>query len=186
MVNKQQRLDVAALVGTDALLGKLMGQAHFPLLLGAILRTTPGTIVYLDFTGITNVTASYVAATIVQLLRLIATGSLDRHLIIGGIHEDYQTEIEYVLNHEHTPILVRTTTGALCVLGPLDTPYARTLDAVTQRGRVTAKELQHAATKERIGQTGWIKRLTTLHAQGLVQRTKIGREYAYEPITMEE
>jgi hypothetical protein len=143
------------------------------------------TIVYLDFNGITNITASYIAATIVQLLRLVASGSLERYLIIGGIHEDYHHEIEYVLNHEHTPTLLRTTTGALRVLGPLDTAYAQTLDAVTQRGRTTAKELQQVTT-ERIGQTGWIKRLATLHAQGLVRRTRIGREYHYEPITLEE
>jgi hypothetical protein len=185
MVNEQARIDVAACVGTDALLGSPMGEAHFPLLLGAILRYPEDSVVYLDFRGITNITASYIAATIVRLLRMLAAGSLDRYLIIGGVHEDYEREIAYVLNRENTPILLRTTTGEQRVLGALDNAYATTLNAVTTRGTVTARELL-AASKEHIGQTGWIKRLTTLHTLGLVRRTKTGREYAYQPITMEE
>lgn len=185
MVNEQNRIDIAACLGTDALLGSPMGEAHFPLLLGAILRYPVETVVCLDFCGITNVTASYVAATIVRLLRMFAAGSLDRYLIISGVHEDYEREIDYVLKHENTPILLRNKTGEQRVLGPLDKSYATTLQAVTTRENVTARELQ-AASKETIGQTGWIKRLTTLHTLGLVKRTKTGREYAYQPITTEK
>jgi hypothetical protein len=184
MVN-EQRIDIAACVGTDALLGKIMGDSHFPLLLGAILKNPPGSVIYLDFSRITNITASYIAATIGRLLRMIPSGSLDRFIVIGGISQDYQDEIAYVLEHEHTPILQHTTDGKLRILGPLDNAYAQTLQAVTARGRVTAKELQ-ATTNEKIGHTGWIKRLTTLHLLGLVKRNKTGREYAYEPITMEQ
>ncbi|MCZ2154823.1 MAG: hypothetical protein LC114_13125 [Bryobacterales bacterium] len=185
MVNGQQRIEIAAAVGTDALLGSPMGEDHFPVLLGAILRCPKESIVYLDFTGITNITASYIAVTLVRLLRMIAAGSLDRYLIIGGVQEDYEREIAYVLHHENTPVLLRTTTDEQRVLGPLDNAYATTLQAVTNRGKVTARELQ-AASKEQIGQTGWIKRLTTLQTLGLVKRTKTGREYAYEPVTMEK
>jgi hypothetical protein len=185
MVNEQQRIDVGACVGTGALLGSPMGEAHFPVLLGAILRYPDETIITLDFRGITNITASYVAATLVRLLRMTAARSLNRYLILDGVHEDYEREIAYVLNHENTPVLVRTNSGEQRVLGPLDSAYATTLQAVTERGKVTARELQ-AASKENIGQTGWIKRLTTLQNLGLVRRTKTGREYAYEPITMKE
>src|ERR1017187_9287747 len=104
MVN-EQRIDIAACVGTDALLGKIMGDSHFPLLLGAILKNPPGSVIYLDFSRITNITASYIAATIGRLLRMIPSGSLDRFIVIGGISQDYQDEIAYVLEHEHTPIL---------------------------------------------------------------------------------
>ena len=183
MVN-EALIDVAACVGTDALLGSPMGEEHFPLLLAAILRYPPTSVVYLSFRGITNITASYIATTIVRLLRMIPAGSLDRYLIIGDVNEDYEREIAYVLNHENIPILLRPMTGELRVIGPLDNAYATTLKAVTTRGTVTARELQ-AASKETIGQTGWVKRLTTLHTLGLVKRTKTGREYAYQPIITE-
>lgn len=185
MVNEQTRLDIASCVGTDTLLGNTMGDNHFPLLLGAILKTARGSIVALDFSGIANITASYIAATIVRLLRMIPSGSLDRHIVIDGVSKDYEDEITYVLDHERTPILLRTITGELRVIGPLDNAYRQALDAVTKRGRVTARELQNTS-KERIGQTGWTKRLTTLHQLGLIKRTKTGREYAYQPITMEQ
>ena len=173
-------------VGTDTLLGSPMGEAHFPLLLGAILRRPKESIVYLDFTRHHEHHRKLHRRTIVRLLRMIASGSLDRYLVIGGVHEDYEREIAYVLNHEHTPILLRTTTGEQRVLGPLDNAYAHHPPGRHQHAAsVTARELQ-AASKEQIGQTGWIKRLTTLHTLGLVKRTKTGREYAYEPITMEK
>jgi len=184
MVNTRVQIDIANCVGTDALLGRRMGDSHFPLLLGAILKADPGRVAYLDFTGITNITASYIAATIVRLLRMIAGASLDRYIIIGGISQDYQDEVAYVLEHENTPVLLHTSTDEIRVLGPLDYVYAQTLNAVVARGRVTAKELRTAA-EETIGQTGWIKRLTTLYTLGLLVRRKNGREYAYEPITME-
>ncbi len=181
MMDTSTRIDVAECVGVDALLGKRMGEAHFPLLLAAILRAGPDSVVYLDFGGISNITASYIATTIVRLLRMIASGTLDRHLVIAGVHQDYQDEISYVLEQEHTPVFLRSHTGELRLLGPLDNAYAVTLRAVIERGRVTARELQAAATS-RIGQTGWVKRLTTLHDLGLVKRTKVGREHVYAPI----
>jgi len=185
MVSKKDRIDIAACVGTDTLLGKTMGDAHFPHLLAAILKSPPGSLVYLDFADITNITASYIAATLVRLLHMLASGSLDRHLVIGGVSGEYEDEITYVLEHEHTPILADTNNGNLRVLGPLDEAYVQTLEAVTARGRVTAKDLQ-STTRARIGQTAWIKRLTTLYTLGLVKRTKSGREYTYEPITVKE
>ncbi|HEX3822656.1 MAG TPA: hypothetical protein VHW45_20155 [Candidatus Sulfotelmatobacter sp.] len=184
MENKEACLDVASIVGTDTLLGKIMGQSHFPTLLGAILQTSQDTIVYLDFGGIINITASYIAATIVQLLRLVASGSLGRYLVIGGIHQDLQDEIEYVLAKEGTPILVRTAQG-ISVAGPLDKSYARTLAAVAEHRTATAKELKQRSS-ESLGLTGWIKRLTTLHKHGLLARTRNGREYTYETITLKD
>ena len=185
MVNIQNRIDLAACLGTDALLGSPMGEAHFPTLLGAILRYAPASVVALDFSSITTMTASYIAATIVRLLKMIPAGSLDRHLVITGVTEADEREIAYVLNHEGTPVILRTTNGEYRVIGPLDHTYTTTLQSVTTRGNVTARDLQ-ATSKETIGQTGWIKRLTTLHTLGLLKRTKNGREYAYQPITMEE
>lgn len=161
-----------------------MGTAHFPVLLGRILQLDPHTVAYLDFSGVSNVTASYIAATIVRLLRMIATETLDRYIVLGGVHPDYEDEIAYVLNTERLPALYRTGIGMVSVLGPLDDAYAQTYTAVKERGRVTAKEL-HDASKEDIGQTGWIKRLTTLQTLGLIRRKKIGREFAYEPIILE-
>jgi len=177
-------IDIAACVGTDVLLGRPMGEEHFPLLLAAILRFPEETVVALNFGGITNITASYIAATIARLLKLISAGSLGRYLLITNVHTNYEREIAYVLSHENAPALLRKRGGEHILIGPLDHAYARTLDMVTSRGKATAKELQ-ATSKERIGQTGWVKRLTTLHQLGLIKRTKIGREYAYEPLHTE-
>jgi hypothetical protein len=171
-------------LGTQTLLGRTMGEAHLPRLLSAILRAAPDEVIYLDFTGITNITASYIAAAIVPLLRMIAAGSLGRYLVIGGLDAHCEEEISYVLKHENTPVLLRMQDENLRVLGPLDDAYAQTLDAVIKRGRVTAREL-YAGTTSTIGKTGWIKRLTTLHDLGLVKKAKVGREFAYDSLNME-
>lgn len=185
MVNVSNRIDLAACLGTDALLGSPMGEVHFPLLLGAILRYPAASVVVLDFSGITNMTASYLAATLVRLLRMIPSGSLDRYVVITGISDADEREIAYVLNHEGTPVILRSIQGEHRIIGPLDNAYVTTLHAVMTSGSVTARGLQ-ATSNETIGQTGWIKRLTTLHTLGLVKRTRTGREYAYHPITTEE
>jgi hypothetical protein len=184
MRNMTTTLTLVTCVGAETLLGRPMGEAHLPQLLSAILRAAPDDVIYLDFSGITNITASYIAAAIVPLLRMVAAGSLGRYLIIGGLDAHCEEELAYVLKHEHTPVLQRTSDGSFRVLGPLDDAYAQTLDAVIKRGRVTAREL-HKATTSTIGQTGWIKRLTTLHDLGLVKKAKVGREFAYDSLSME-
>jgi hypothetical protein len=176
-------IDVATCVGSDVLLGRPMGNSHFPKLLAKILALEPDSIACLDFKGITNITASYIAATIVRLLRMIAAETLDRNIILTGVHPDYEGEIGYVLETEGTPALYWNGRD-LSVIGPLDDAYATTYAAVKQRGRVTAREL-HDVSAENIGQTGWIKRLTTLYALGLIRRKKIGREFAYESMNLE-
>lgn len=184
MGNIVHTIKLTSCVGVQTLLGRQMGEAHLPQLLSAILRVEPGEVIYLDFGGITNITASYIAAVIVPLLRMVAAGSLGRYLIIGGLDTHCEEELAYVLKHEHTPVLQRTSDGRFRVLGPLDQAYAQTLDAVIRRGRVTAREL-HKATRSTIGQTGWIKRLTTLHDLGLVKKAKVGREFAYHSLSTE-
>jgi len=184
MRNMMTTVRIAACVGAETLLGRPMGEAHLPQLLSAILRAAPDDVVYLDFGGITNMTASYIAAAVIPLLRMVAAGSLGRYLVIGGLDAHCEEELSYVLKHEHTPVLHRKPDGSFRVLGPLDDAYAQTLEAVIKRGRVTAREL-HKATTSTIGQTGWIKRLTTLHDLGLVKKSKIGREFAYDSLSME-
>jgi hypothetical protein len=167
------------------LAGRPLGEAHFPILYSAILQCKPNQAVVLDFTGVTNITASYIAATIVKLLRLVQSGGIDRFFIGQGMDMRCLEEIAYVLNVEGTPMLMRDTGGNYKILGPLDESYKRTLDTIMAVGPVTARSL-HDAMHERIGLTAWVKRLATLNSLGLVQRVKTGREFTYHPLFWEE
>lgn len=181
MVNEITRLVVRDRVVSVALHGKHLGDTHFPILLGAILDAAPDTTVILDFSGIESVTASYVAATIVRLLRMQASGSLERYLSVEHLAASLRDELEYVLRHEKSYLLVLNADGTQQVIGDLDTAYVVTFREVQARGIVTARELQ-TASEEDIGHTGWTKRLATLHTLGLVRRQKNSREFAYTPV----
>jgi hypothetical protein len=181
MVNETNRLAIAALAGTDALLGRPLGERHLPLLLGTILSYPFDAVVWLDFQGIENITASWVAATIVPLLRMRAANSLGRYLVLTNLADDLIDEVAYVLDHENTPALLNNAGLAPVVLGPLDPAYAQTLERIHATGHATARTLLDSS-EERIGQTAWIKRLTTLNVLGLIRKNKVGREYKYEPL----
>jgi hypothetical protein len=181
MVNDTNRIDIAELVETDALLGRSQGELHLPLLFASILRQPTDAVVWLDFQGIENITASWVAATIVPLLRMRSAGSLGRYLLLNNLTPDLIEEVAYVLNHENTPALLLNPGREPVVLGPLDPAYAQTLERIHAQGHTTAKTLLEMSD-ERIGQTGWIKRLTTLNVLGLIRKNKVGREHTYEPL----
>jgi hypothetical protein len=181
MVNKTHRIEIAVLTGTDVLLGRPLGERHMPLLLAGILQFPTDTVIWLDFQGIENITASWVAATIVPLLRMRAADSLGRYLVLTNLAADLIEEVAYVLDHENTPALLHNAGAAPVVLGPLDPAYAQTLDRVHAQGHATAKTLLEKSDGS-IGQTAWIKRLTTLNALGLICKKKVGREYKYEPL----
>src|ERR1017187_511756 len=112
MVN-EQRIDIAACVGTDALLGKIMGDSHFPLLLGAILKNPPGSVIYLDFSRITNITASYIAATIGRLLRMIPSESGKGSTAPGDTTQHPKDKTPYAPKPDPPPTRKPTPAGKL-------------------------------------------------------------------------
>ena len=178
-------IDVAACVGTQSLLGSILGEAHLPQLMSAVLQAKPGEVVFFDFSAVQVMTASYIAAAILPILRMVTAGSLGRFLVFGNLAQMPLEELALVLGHEKLPILVGTPGAVAQVLGPLDQAYSETFKEVTSRGTVTARELLEGSLSPSIGLTGWIKRLATLHALGLIQRTKSGREFEYEPVVLE-
>jgi len=180
-----QTIDVSACVGTESLLGSTLGEAHLPQLMAAVFRAKPGEVVFFDFTAVQVMTASYVAAAVLPILRMVTAGSLGRFLVFGNFQQMPLEELALVLGHEKLPILVGAPGSDLTVLGPLDQAYRETFQEVMRRGSVTARDLLEGSLSPSIGLTGWIKRLTTLHALGLIQRTKLGREFEYEPVVLE-
>lgn len=175
------QIDIELLVGTETLLGRRQGELHLPALLTSVLRNPVGVVVHLDFHDIQNITASWIAAAVVPLLKMRSSGSLGQYLLLTRIAPDLTDEFEYVLSHENTPAILSDDEGKLVVLGALDPVYAKTLEQVLKYGRVTAKGLL-SSNKDQIGLTAWIKRLSTLNAIGLIRKEKAGREYFYEPL----
>ncbi len=181
MMNKANLIDIVALVKTDALIGRSLGEAHLPILLAGILRFPADAVVWLAFRGAENITASWIAATLVPLLRMRSAGSFDRYLLLTNLTPELAEEITYVLNHENTPALLLNPGSVPVVLGRLDPAYAQTLERIHEQGQVTARTLLSTGD-ESIGHTAWIKRLTTLNVLGLIRKNKVGREYTYQPL----
>ena len=84
-------------------------------------------------------------------------------------------DVKLALEHSGVPALILNNQGEISILGPLDPANAQTLALVQRRREVRARQLADADPS--IGQTGWIKRLTTLATWGLIHRTKRGRDH---------
>jgi hypothetical protein len=175
-------IDVAAVAGTDFLSGRELGKAHLPKFIAATLSGPDDETVLWDWSRIDNVTASYIAATFVPLIRMVTAGKLNRYFLFSRMNRHCLDEFTYVLEAEKLPALVTgdRKLGALSPIGHLDAVHRDTLAEVIRRGNISARGLQSQHPSKPIKRTAWIKRLTTLYEMRLLKRRREGREYVYE------
>lgn len=159
----------------------------------------PGEIVVVDFGGIESATGSYLKAIMVRLLQLgqasvNARTEQDRDVwlnvfpLVANLNAEVSEELDQVLTIQELPcleILKADDNGVdvAKVHGPLDRALRDTLRAVEGVRSATATTMsEHFATDTKITTTAWNNRLSDLCVRRLVRRSKVGRQWVYEPV----
>jgi hypothetical protein len=165
--------------------GKIDGRQHFGLLCAALSGIRPGAVVSLDFAGVEDVSASWIAAALIPLLAWSATPDNDLYPVLVGVlggDKKWEDEFELVAGRAGAVFLAAESGGRGRLMGSLDPILTDTLRAVQKYGGVTGAGLKRLMPDEKIGATAWSNRLKDLHAKRLVRRTTRGREQVYTNI----
>jgi hypothetical protein len=190
-----------------AALGATLAEEHMQPVVEQIVHgiLQPGSMVILDFDGVSSTNGSYVRATALWLLKcgqLFAKGerSVPRHpadprpydvfVCVTGLCEDLVTEFREFFEPRDTPVLYarklkdeQLVSGSL--IGTLDSALRLTLQALTSRPNSTAPELHTAYPDENITPTAWNNRLNDLWTLRLATRNRCGRAWQYQPLAKE-
>lgn len=163
-----------------------------------------GSLVLLDFSGITAVNASYIKGTAFWLLtcgqlstRPMALTLSPRHpadprpydvyVSVVGLEPDLVEEFQEFLKPRGVPLLLASRLDGECIeearlLGHLDPALTHTLKLLVQHERATAPQLHEAGSPEGVTVTAWNNRLNDLIGLRLVRRIRFGRAWQYESI----
>lgn len=182
--------------------GATWGEKHLTPLLRQLDRMarTPGEIVVFDMEGVETVTASYLKATFLRLLRrsgVVIEGSLagqvegaevplDVFPVVSGLSADTREELDEVLIPRKLSCLEALEIEPERIIkaqlrGGRNGVVAATLEALVCEGEATATQLYERYGHD-INITGWSNRLFDLHQLRLARRSKQQRQWVYEPI----
>ncbi len=167
--------------------GKIDGRAHYGPLCSHLSRYRPGSLVQFDFHGVEDLSASWIAATLIPLLSWASLPEIDLYFVLNGVFgtdKRWEDEFELVATREHVAFLVATPESptTFCLVGELDAILLDTLRLVQSHREVTGAALRRLVPDENIGATAWSNRLKDLHTMRLVRRTTRGREQLYSTV----
>lgn len=165
--------------------GKVDGRLHFGLLCSALSGAKPGSAVRLDFRGVEDLSASWIAAAVLPLLPWSATPEIDLYPVLTGVlatGKKWEDEFELVATRAGVVFIAEGDGGRGQLLGALDPILVDTLRAVQAGGEVTGAGLWRQNQDQQIGATAWSNRLKDLHTKRLVRRVSRGREQVYSAV----
>lgn len=182
MVNTYKTIFVKRLLDKTRLAGAEMGAEHNSLFTAAINSRGNNRICF-DWSGIEVATGSYLRRAYVPIFSLVQ----NEPIFTSGLNKVVAEDLELALEAESRAILIVESptkgTPTLRTFGPLDTAYQQALTALRKKGESSAADL-HDQADLKIGRTAWINRLTRLFEMGLISRTKAGKEFRYELISL--
>ncbi len=168
--------------------GKLPGKQDYARLCGILMKSAPGSVVYLDFEGVELVSGSWINAALVPLLAWAADDRNDVFPVIGNASDVILDEIALVAKYTHTCFVIadgRIPPSRAFLLGSLDPGQRSTLEALVELQAATGAELERQKPTEKIKATAWNNRLKDLHEKRLLRRERRGREQVYSPVVKE-
>jgi hypothetical protein len=182
------RIRLRETAGSDTLAGKSAGLRDLPKLMAAVQRTPEGSTVVLDWSDVEIATASYIGSTFMVLLRMAISGDLDRYFILTGMNGCCLDELGLVLDLQGHAVLVGEIgrggkIHSVRVIGKIEASHLSTFTEVAESEALSASQLfkrSKSLGQAKIGKTGWINRLNTLHRERLLRRTRIGREFVFQ------
>jgi hypothetical protein len=148
----------------------------------------PGSVMTLDFAGVGIIDFSCADECFAKLMtRLIAGEYGEKYLRLTGLGESQRENVQVALERKRLPVLLVHPDESWDCLGTI-TPHLReTLRLVTERRRMSAREMVGVLDLEL---TTSSTRLGSLHRQRLVKRRERaigegGREFVYEGLVHE-
>jgi hypothetical protein len=149
----------------------------------------PGSVMTLDFTGVGIIDFSGADECFAKLLTRLSAGEYgEKYLRLTGLGESQRENVQVALERKRLPALLVHPDASWDCLGRI-TPHLReTLRVVTERHRVSAREMVGLLDLEL---TTSSTRLGSLHRQRLVKRRERaigegGREFVYEGLVHDD
>jgi len=144
-----------------------------------------GEVIALDFSHIGVVDYSCADEIVAKLVSRLLGGEYgDKYIILTGLNESQKENIEVALEKKDLAVLVHMRHGGALLLGSLNNYLRETLDFVSRKDQITAKDLSEALKLES-NTSG--TRLLNLHRKRLVKRLEEtrdgGRVWVYERIS---
>lgn len=143
-----------------------------------------GTVIALDFSKIGVIDYSCADEIIAKLMSRLLSGEYgDKYLLLAGLNENQEENIEVALERKDLAIVAEMRDGNRALIGNLNNYLKETLDFIRKKKKVSAKDLS-AGLKLEANTSG--TRLLNLHKKRLVRRTDTigtdGKVWLYEPL----
>jgi len=149
-----------------------------------IEKEKKGEVISLDFSKIGVIDFSCADEIVAKLVsRLLSIEYGDKYIVLAGLNENQMENIEVALERKGLSVIAEARNGKKILIGNLNNYLKETLNAVLDKGVITAKELSETLKLE-MNTSG--TRLLNLHKKRLVKRTEEirngGRVWVYEKI----
>ena len=159
------------------LFGRLVAAAHAP--------TAPEPA-YLDFSGVTVATASFLRESVVAFRDHARSTLPALYPVIANASPAVTEELEFFLRHRKDAFWACRLTPSgeprdPKILGELDEVHRSTLDMVTHLGTASAPSLA-AHGQESLAPTAWNNRLSSLAARGLLIERRSGKTKTFTTV----
>ena len=133
-----------------------------------ILKEDEGSVIALDFSGIGIIDYSCADEIVTKLIsRLLSNEYGDKYLLLTGLNENQQENIEVALERKELAVIAEKREGKKFLLRSLNNYLRETLELIVRNGRITAREL---ADMVKIEANTSGTRLLNLHKKRLVMR----------------
>ena len=141
-----------------------------------ILKEDEGSVIALDFSKIGIIDYSCADEIVAKLIsRLLSNEYGDKYLLLTGLNENQQENIEVALERKELAVIAEKRGGKKFLLGSLNNYLIETLELIVKNGKITAREL---ADMVKIEANTSGTRLLNLHKKRLVMRRDEIREGA--------
>lgn len=170
--------------GSNDLVTRPSGQAIRERIEKDIEKADDGVVIALDFSKIGIIDYSCADEIVAKLVSRLLGGEYgDKYIILTGINENQEENIEVALERKNLAIMVKTRDNKRILLGNINNYLKQTLDIILEKDKITAKELSSVMNLE-ANTSG--TRLLNLHKKRLVRRSEEilngGRVWVYESI----
>jgi hypothetical protein len=170
--------------GSSDLVTRQSGQAIRSRIERDIENEEDGEVIALDFSKIGVIDYSCADEIVAKLISRLLSGEYgDRYIVLTGLNENQQENIEVALERKELAVMAEMRNGTRILLGTLNNYLKQTLNLILKKGKITAKDLSEAMKLE--ANTSGM-RLLNLHKKRVVKRIDEmrdgGRVWVYERI----